>query len=362
MNELIRIGDFKPEQKHIDAVVEVIKSGRLTEDKKVKELERVMEKYLDVKHAIMVTNGTVALQLVSQYLGEGLTVCVPAMTFPATANAFTITGQNVVLCDVGEDLQIDIDNLSDKEKQNIDVIVPVHLMGYTANMNKIMKQAKEYNWIVVEDTCEAFGATYKDKKVGTIGNFGCYSFYVSHNILAGELGMVTTDDDNTAKVIRAMKNHGRTGDSMQFNHDYVGSNYKTTEFNVAIALVNMKNVDIILESRKNNFKYITERIKQDKFKPFPYTSEFSPLGIPIICENKVDRNNICTYLNKHGIETRYMFPCLANQGAYKNIFNYNYPIAEQLENIVFYIGCHQHLTLEDMNKMIYYINTYEVKQ
>ena len=354
----IRIGDFIPTQKHINAVMEVIKSGRLTEGPKVKELEKVMADYLGVKNAILVTNGTVALQLVATYLRlnsieKPLNTIVPALTFPATINAFAVSGYPVGLCDVNPDLQINVDNMSKEHKENTDVLIPVHLMGYPADMDKIMSDAKKYNWIVVEDACEAFGTEYKGKKVGTIGDFGCFSFYVSHNITAGELGMVVTNDDKAAKMMRSMKNHGRTGDNMKFEHSYIGSNYKTTEFCAAIALENMKNVDKILSTRKANCQYFLDNIKNDKLKPYPVPEGFSPLGYPIACETEEYRDEICKKLNENDIETRGMFPCIANQESYKELYSHlNFPVSEKLEKTVFYIGCHHLLSKEDKKKIV----------
>lgn len=352
----IRIGDFVPEQKHINAVMEVIKSGRMTEGSKVAELERLMEKYLGVKHAIMVTNGTVALQLVALYLRlttKKDNVVVPALTFPATINPFIIHDYGIGLCDVNKDLQINIDALSEDIKKEIDIIVPVHLMGYSADMDKIMADAKKYDWIVIEDACEAFGAEYKGKKVGTFGNFGCYSFYVSHNIPAGELGMVVTNDDKAAEMMRSIKNHGRTGDNMLFLHSYVGSNYKTTEFSAAVCLANMQDVDTILKTRKDNAQYFYDNIKNKNLIPYPVTDGFSPLGYPIACTTEKYKKEICKKLNDNGIETREMFPCLVNQKAYKKHYrNKTYPVADELEKTVFYIGCHQYLSKEDKEKIV----------
>lgn len=354
----IKIGDFKAEQGHIDAVLEVIKSGRLTEGPKVDELEKVMEKYLDIKNAILVTNGTVALQLVALYLRlknpeKPLNTIITALTFPATVNAFAVNGYPIALCDVRRDLQIDISKIPEVEKVKNDILVPVHLMGYAADMDKIMEEAKLYDWTVVEDACEAFGTEYKGKKVGTIGDFGCYSFYVSHNITAGELGMVVTNDDEAAKILRILKNHGRTGDNMLFEHAYIGSNYKTTEFCAAIALENMKNVDEVIAIRKANCQYFFDNIKNDKLFPFEVPEGFSPLGYPIICVNKEYKKEICKKLNDNDIETRGMFPCIANQGAYKNLYeHYNFPVANALEDETFYIGCHQYLTEEEKEKIV----------
>lgn len=354
---MIRIGDFVPEQRHIDAVVEVMKSGRLTEGPKVKALERFMEDYLGVKHAILVTNGTVALQLVSLYIQhkkklDTLKVTVPALTFPATINAFLVGNHNVSLCDVNNDLQINIDDMTTKQKEYTDVIVPVHLMGYTADMDSIMEQAKRYNWTVVEDACESFGADYKGRKAGTIGHFGCFSFYVSHNIIAGEMGMVVTNDDEAAEVLRSMKNHGRAGSNLLFLHKYVGSNYKTTEFNASIALENMKTADEILSTRLENARFFFENVKNEKLTLYPITEGFSPLGYPIGCPSEEYKDYMCKKLNDNDIETRGIFPCLSNQEAYEYYFTSDYPVAEKLEKTVFYVGVHQYLSEEDKQKIV----------
>lgn len=358
----INIGDFIPEQKHIDAVIEVIKSGRLTEGTKVEELEKVMANYLGVRNAILVTNGTLSLQLVALYLNiKDITkvknVIIPVLTFPATMNAFAVSGYPVALCDVNTDLQINLDSFPEEGKTNTDVIVPVHLMGYPADMDKVMSEAKKYGWIVIEDACEAFGAEYKGKKVGTIGDFGCFSFYMSHNIQAGELGMVVTNDDEAAKIMRSIKNHGRTGDKMKFEHSYIGSNYKTTEFSAAIALKNMGNADETIAIRKANCQYFYDNINNEKLLPFPVTEGFSPLGYPIKCVNKEERDNICKKLNDNDIETRNIFPCISNQIAYKELYgHFKFPIAQSLEDTVFYIGCHQYLTKKDLEKVIKVVN------
>lgn len=359
---MIRIGDFIPEQKHIDAVLEVIKSGRLTEGPKVKELEKVMVDYLRVKNAIMVTNGTVALQLVALYLKlqnpqKELKATLPALTFPATINAFVVSGYPVGLCDVKYDLQINLDEMSEDMKKDTDVMIPVHLMGYPADMDKIMEEAKKYNWIVIEDACEAFGTEYKGKKVGTIGDFGCFSFYMSHNIQAGELGMIVTNDDEAAKMMRSLKNHGRTGDSMIFEHSYIGSNYKTTEFSAAICLENMKDVNKTIAIRKSNCQYFYDNIKNERLFPYEVTEGFSPLGYPIMCVNKEYKEFICKKLNDNDIETRGMFPSIANQKAYRGLYkHYSFPMANVLENDVFYIGIHQYLTQQDKKKILKVLN------
>jgi len=287
------------------------------------------------------------------------TICVPAMTFPATINAFVVTGHAVILCDVNENMQIDINTLSEKDKYRIDVIVPVHLMGYPANMDKIMLSARKYGWVVIEDTAEAFGGDYEGRKLGTIGHFGSYSFYLSHNIAGGELGLVVTDDDEIAKIFRSMKNHGRDSKNpLEFNHSYIGSNYKTTEFSAAIGLSQLNNVDELLNKRLDNAKYFFENIKNPNLKPFPILNGFSPLGYPIRATSEAYREVICKYLTEEGIETRHIFPCLNTQIAYQGNLGETtaFPVARRLEKEVFYIGVHQHITEEEKKKIVDVLN------
>jgi dTDP-4-amino-4,6-dideoxygalactose transaminase len=353
----IRLGDFRVTETQRAMLNDILDSGKLTEGPYVKKLEQAMSKYLGVKHAICVTNGTAGLELVSLIIPDDKLVCVPALTFPATMNAFVLTAKSVTMCDVGDDLQIDIDNLDESFKKTIGVMVPVHLMGYTANMEKIMKEAKKYGWFVVEDTCEAFGAFLKKKKAGTFGDVGVYSFFMSHNIGCGELGLVVTNDDKLAEKMRSVKNHGRTGSNLEFNHSYVGGNYKTTEFMAALCYSQLVDADMIIKTRLDAARYMKNNIKNKNLTPFDTPDGFSPLGYPIKCVSKDYRDSICKKLNLKGIETRKMFPCLANQPAYAPDFTTEtFKKANELESVCFYLPCHQFLTENDLNRIIKILN------
>lgn len=359
---MIRLGDFKPSDEQREMVVDILNSGRITEGKFVDLFEREVEKYIGVKHAIAVTNGTVSLQLIAHYLnykyGNKLKIAVPATTFPATINAFLNAGfTDIELVEVGKDLNIDITTIPEEKRWEIDVIVPVALLGYPPNMELITKYAELYDWIVIEDFAEAFGSTYNGKKIGSIGDFGSSSFYMSHVIQAGELGVVTTNDDEAAKIMRSMKNHGRVGNSLLFLHDYVGSNYKTTEFCAALAYSNLKHADEIIRKRQENTKKIHDGIRNPRLLPFPFTTESSYLGYPIYAGSKAYRDELCKRMYENGVETRGMFPCLANQKAYKGKFLKKlYPKSIDFEESSFYVGVHQYLTDEEVQKIIEVLN------
>jgi len=359
----VSIGDFKSTLEIREIIDNILRSNKITEKSYVRKFEREVEKFLDVKHAIAVTNGTVSLQLIGHYLKyklkkDNLTVCVPATTFPATLNAFLLTGFETMLCDIDEsNLCIDIDKLSEEEKQKIDIIVPVALLGFTPDMDKIMLEAKKYNWIVIEDFAEAFGSVYKDKKIGTIGDFGSSSFFISHVIQAGELGVITTNNDEDAEIMRKMKNHGRDGNPMLFKHSYIGSNYKTTEFCAGLAYSQMLTANSIIKKRQKIVKTYYDNIYNNKIKPMLMNENHSPLGYPIIAKSEEIKNKICEDLNTSGIETRGIFPCLANQRAYEGMYDKEkYPISMDIEKRCFYIGCHQYISEIDVKKVIEIIN------
>jgi dTDP-4-amino-4,6-dideoxygalactose transaminase len=359
----VRLGDFKPTFEQKMVINEILASGKITEGRYVGMFEREVERFLKVKHAIATTNGTVSLQLIGQYLQyvrnkKDLVVCVPATTFPATLNAFEIIGCKIILCDVSDDLCININTLTEEEKQSIDVMVPVALLGYTPNMELIMSEAEKYNWVVVEDFAEAFGSRYKTSMIGSIGHFGSCSFYMSHVVQAGELGVVTTNDDEAAAVLRKMKMHGRTGDPLLFEHSYIGSNYKTTEFCAAIGYLQLKIAKTIIEKRQKNVEFITGFVKNKYLKLFPYDNNCSYLGYPMLASSKDHKEKFCRYLNKVGIETRGMFPCLANQQAYKHLqFDASkYPVSVMLEELGFYVGVHQYITDEELIWLIRGLN------
>lgn len=364
--KMIRLGDFKINKEQKAIIDDIVKSGRITEHKYVKMFEEAVAKFIGVKHAIAVANGTLALELVANYLRDGHNpnykpvACIPALTFPATLNAFYNAGYEIILCDVDRDLGIDLSTLNTYQKRKIDVVIPVHILGYAANMQEVMSMAKEYDWDVVEDFAESFGTKYDGKRVGSIGDFGISSFYVSHVIQAGELGVVTTNDDFAAAQMRSMKNHGRNLDNpMKFDHIFTGSNYKTTEFCAGLGYEQMGRADEIIAARHKNAKRIYEEVPPNEiFAPMPTFPENAHLGYPIMCKNEQIRDKVVKQLNDNGIETRHMFPCLASQPAYRDVYGRpeDFPVANFLEKACFYVGVHQFLKQEEVDKIIKALN------
>ncbi|MCS7099462.1 MAG: DegT/DnrJ/EryC1/StrS family aminotransferase, partial [Sulfolobales archaeon] len=196
----------------IRAVVEVLRSGTLAFGRVGEEFEKELARYLGVKHAVAVANGTVALYLSMKALGVGPgdEVVVPDFTFFATASTVFHTGAVPVLVDIELDTySIDVERLEEAVSDRTRAVVPVHLYGHPADMDSVLGIARERNLYVVEDCAQALGAEFRGRKVGSLGHAAAFSFYPTKSITTGEGGAVATDMDSAADLVRLLRNHGQ---------------------------------------------------------------------------------------------------------------------------------------------------------
>jgi len=254
------------------AVEKVLESGKLTclTGQKVKEFEDKFANYHGVKHAIAVSSGTSAIHiaLAAAGIGPGDEVVVPAHTFIGTVTP--VLHQNAI--PVFADVDLDTFNIKPESIKKVitertKAIVPVHLNGHPAEMNEIMQIAKKHGLIVIEDACQAHGAEYKGRKVGTIGDLGCFSFWEDKIITTGgEGGMIITNNDELAAKARSIRHHGETetkkGEERKYYHSILGYNYRMTEMQAAIGLVQFSKLDSYLEKRRENAEYLTKHLKK----------------------------------------------------------------------------------------------------
>ncbi|MCI9416101.1 MAG: DegT/DnrJ/EryC1/StrS family aminotransferase [Eubacterium sp.] len=194
------------------AVCEQMRSGMYIGGKAVADFEKKFAEYIGVKHAISVNSGTDALVIALKALGikEGDEVITTPFTFFATAETIAMVGAVPVFVDVEEDsYNIDPEKIEEKITEKTKAILPVHIFGQPANMERILDIANKHELVVIEDACQAVGAAIAGKKAGSIGNAGCFSFFPTKNLGAfGDGGMITTNDDTTAIICRAFKEHG----------------------------------------------------------------------------------------------------------------------------------------------------------
>ncbi len=225
-------------QEEIDAVTEVLRSGMIAQGRKVKELEDRWAEYVGVKHAIAVGNGTLALMAIFSGIGlePGDEVITVSHTFAATANAILSTGATPVFVDIEPDTYvIDAKKIERAITPRTRAICPVHLFGLVADMDMIRAIADRHGLVVVEDACQAHGATFRDRVAGSFGH-GAFSLYATKNMTTAEGGLITTNDDALADWLRLYRNQGMRA---RYQFEMLGYNYRMTDIAAAIGLVQL---------------------------------------------------------------------------------------------------------------------------
>lgn len=390
----IYVGDFHLGEDEKKAVIEVLDLGRVSEGKKVHEFEKLWANYVGTKYSVALSSGTAALMVgwsalkyKQKYETKKRKVITAPITYIATSNALVLTGYEPVYVDVDpktfvitpENIKKHLDTVEDLE--NYIAINPVHLMGYLCDMDKINEIAKEYNLVVIEDSAQSHGSIYKNKKAGSMSLFSIFSFYVAHNIQAGEMGALNTNDIEIYKLVKKLKANGRLCNCLvctrhegkcpymsldkedydpRFTHDIIGYNFKTMEFQAALAISQVKKADEIFKKRQNNVKYLNEKLsKFFSVLQLPvYSENVSYLAYPIVIKDPkiISRKQLRYYLEKEGIENRPLFGCIpTQQPAYaylKKQYQDKLPNADYIGRNGFYIGCHQYLTKEDLDYII----------
>lgn len=236
----------------------------------------------------------------------------------------------------------------------------VHLMGKPCEMEPILEIAKAHNLTVIEDACEAHGATYKGKVVGTIGDMGTFSFYVAHLIVCGEGGMVVTNNDEIASVVRSAKSHGRPPGSTYFDFQRLGFNSRMNDLEAALGLESLENFDATFKKRKDNLYRLLE-LNQELSEYCYFINEesyekVSPHAFPLVLKDKkYDNAKLYCYLESKGIQCKTLFGSLPTQHQAFDFLDYKYgqfPAAEYVGENGLHFGIHQYLDDDDL----YYIS------
>jgi dTDP-4-amino-4,6-dideoxygalactose transaminase len=312
-------------------IVKPLNSGWVVQGPFVEEFEKKWCHYTGAGNSIAVSNCTTALHLslAALGIGPGDEVIVPSFTWVATANAVEYTGSKPVLCDIEtETFNISIDKVERLINKKTKAIIPVHLFGLSAKLNELLEIAEKFNLKIVEDAACGFGAKYFEKHVGNFGNTGCFSFHPRKAITTGEGGMITTNDDDLATKLRAMRDHGASvSDHMRHlgnkpyllpDFPYLGYNYRMTDIQASIGTTQMDRADLIHKQRTqiadkydgliNNISWLKKPFRNEKFEHGfqAYVCLFAPEEINNNNVEKLNkmRNDFMDYLQKNGISTR----------------------------------------------------------
>lgn len=308
-------------------VGECVLSGWVSSTGKfVRQFEEAMAAYCDTRHAVATCNGTAALHLALAALdiGPGDEVIVPSLTFIAPANAVTYVGATPVFVDSDRATwTIDPAAIEAAITPRTKAIIPVHLYGHPADMDRVQSIADRHGLSVVEDAAEAHGATYKGKRVGGIGDVGIFSFFGNKIITTGEGGMLVTNDDDIAQKARLLGSHGMSPER-RYWHTVLGFNYRMTNLQAAVGVGQMAKIDALVAARRKTAALYTEALSDIPGIVLPPESDwctnvywlYSILVDPNIYG--MDRDGLENLLRVNQIDSRRVFPPVHTQPIYQS--------------------------------------------
>jgi dTDP-4-amino-4,6-dideoxygalactose transaminase len=313
--DFIRVAVPHVGEEEAAAVREVLLSGRYVSGPKVQEFEKRFARFLGVRYAVAVNSGTAALHVALRVLGirKGDEVLVPPLTFFSTISAILYLDAVPVFVDVCEESYcldpIDIEKrVTDKTK----AIIPVHLFGNAADMDAITETARKHNLKILEDAAQAHGTEYRGKKVGALGDMGIFSFFATKHMTTGEGGILTTNNGQWVQLARMIRNHGM---SDRDTHKILGYNYRMSEVNAAIGLIQLNKLDGLNARRIENSVYLITRLRETnipwaKLPHLPPHIKHTFFWCPLFVDEKelgMSTPELIHRLREKGIETRHRY-------------------------------------------------------
>lgn len=396
----IPFGAAKITRKSKDLIKEILDSNRVSSGKYVREFEKRFAALIGTKEGVAVSSGTdadaLALAVLYDFGAKRQDeIIIPALSFVATGNSVLQSGFTPVFVDIEKDtLNIDPSKIERAITRKTMGIMPVHLMGKPAEMDTINKIAKRHKLFVIEDAAEAYGAMYKGRNIGTLGDMAAFSLYVAHMITTAEGGMVVTARSDFAEILRSLRSHGRAckcescvlnitsgrcgkrftygkNKDIRFIFERIGFSGKMNELEAAIGLGNLEVYPQILKKRRDNLLYMIDRFKP--FKPYLYTIEegpdeqIGPHAFSIILGEKTKfmRDELVYFLEKEGIDSRNLFSSMPTQCPGFEFLGYRlgeFPNAEYIGENGLHIGIHQEMGKRELDYVLAKIEEFLSKQ
>ena len=291
------------------AIGEVLESQHFILGPKVEQCEKAIAAYSNCEHGIGVSSGSDALLacLMAENIGPGDEVITTSYTFFATAGAIARLGATPVFVDIDPNTyNIDVSQIAAKITKKTRVIMPVHLFGQVADMDPIMNLAQEHGLVVIEDAAQAIGAEYKGRRAGSIGTYGCFSFFPSKNLGAtGDAGMIVTHDAERAEKLRVLRGHGS---KPKYYHRVVGGNFRLDAIHAAVVSAKLPHLDSWTAARQRNAKRYDQLFREAEV----------PIGLPAVATNRhifnqyvirsTSRDQLQAFLKKKGVGSEVYYP------------------------------------------------------
>lgn len=323
-------------EEEIEAVTETLRSRWISMGPKCLELEALFCSMLDVRYACAVTSCTAALHLACYCLGigGGDEVICPSLTFAATVNCIRYVGATPVFCDVEgyEDFGLDPDHMEQLITTRTKAVIPMHYAGFPCDMDRIMQIAQKHNLYVIEDACHGPLSEYRGKKLGTIGDIGCFSFFSNKNISTGEGGMVVTNNEDLYNRIRLARSHGMTtmsyqrasGHATSYDIGSLGFNYRLDDIRAALACAQIGKLRDDLKKREQVRKKYEQGLESIRDIIIPYKGNRNYVSnyiFPVLLRNsdRDKREQFRNILQQNGIQTSVHYPAVHRFSVYRDI-------------------------------------------
>ena len=351
------------------AINDVLSSTQFINGEHVKSFQNELAAYLDVKHVIACANGTDALQISMMALGlkPGDEIITPSFTYIATTEVIGLLGLKPVFVDCDpENFNISVDEVEKAITKKTKAIVPVHLFGQSSDMKSIMSLAKKYNLYIIEDNAQAIGSDYlgfnQPQKTGTIGNIGCTSFFPSKNLgCFGDGGAMMTNDDELAKKLRMIANHGQ---SKRYYHDIVGCNSRLDNIQAAVLRIKLKELDQYILNRQKAANYYDQNLKDFDQLTLPFRNldsnhVFHQYTLKL--DESIVRDELIQYLADKNIPAMVYYPVPAHrQKMFSKIPNScgNMKVTNWLSSSVFSLPMHTELSTLQQDHIIENISNF----
>jgi len=347
-------------EKEIEAVCEVLRSPNLSLGPKLPEFENAFAKYIGRKRAVAVNSGTSGLFLcmLALEIGLGDEVITTPFTFIATSNSVMMAGAKPVFVDIDPvSLNIDPQKIESKITANTRAILPVEVFGNPAGFDRICEIARKHNLPVIEDSCEALGSALNGKMAGTFGTFGTFAFYPNKQITTGEGGIILTDDDNLADMCASLRNQGRGKGGGWLSHQRLGYNYRLSDINCALGIVQLSRIDEIKAKRRQVAKWYQEILAGDKRLIVPAEQKGCEISWFVFVVRLAEesalkkRDKILEEMRNDGIQVSNYFPPVHLQPFMAERFGYkegDFPITEAVCKSTIALPFYNNLTKDEV--------------
>jgi perosamine synthetase len=347
-------------QQEIDAVVEVLKSERLSLGPKLNEFEKHFAAYCGSRHAVACANGTSGLHMLVKAMGIGpdCEVITTPFSFIASANCILFENATPVFADIdAETWNIDPDRIEAAVTERTAGIIAVDVFGQIADFERIAAIARRHNLRVIEDSCEALGSHYRGRPAGTLGEAGVFGFYPNKQMTTGEGGMIVTDDDHLADQARVLRNQGRVGGGW-LAHEQLGYNFRLSDLQCALGIVQLSRVEAFVAARQRVAQQYLERIAPE---PRLLTQRIVAdcqmswfVFVVALSEDytQTDRDRILESLRNEGIGSSNYFVPIHLQPFYREQYGYgegDFPVCESLAGRTIALPFHNRLTESEVD-------------